>query len=296
MKKIIRIASALSAAVLCFSISGCAKTSTTDVSSYDISKIHEDSEVSALVPAQYREVLKVASYMPYSPAEFYNEKNEAVGYEIDLVHALAKVMGIKRVEITGVEFDDIFPGLENGTYDFAASALTITKERLSKSNMIAYINSGYIYGTQKGNPKNFDYGNPCGTKIATEANSSQEELLQDLSQTCIKNQANPIEIVADKDQDSLINQVASGSIDAIIGESAIIKYAETKNQNFASLGESFQRAPQGMVVAKNNEALAKATQAALQKLIDQGQLEKVLAPWGVESFALHYATLNPPIA
>lgn len=276
-------------------LSSCAKSSG-DVESYDIAKIREDAEVSALVPAENREVLRVASYMPYSPAEFYDEKNQPVGYEIDLVRALAKIMGIKNVEITGVEFDDIFPEIEKGTYDLAASALTITKERLANSNMISYITSGYIYATKKGNPKNFDYGKPCGFKIATEANSSQEELLQDLSETCKTNGASPIEIVADKNQDKLIEQVAAGSIDAIIGESVIIKYAETKNENFASTGESFQMAPQGMVVAKGNDALAKAVQAGLQKLMDEGLMDKVLSPWGVESFALNYATLNPPIA
>lgn len=296
MKHAKRVLSALCAVSLLSALCACAKPDNEAVSSYDVSKIREDSEVSALVPAENRELLKVASYMPYSPAEFYNEKNEPIGYEIDLVHALAKIMGIKEVEITGVEFEEVFPEIEKGTYDMAASALTITKERLGKSNMIAYISSGYIYGTEKGNPKNFDYGHPCGSKIATEANSSQEELLQQLSATCEQSGASPIEIVPNKDQDTLIAEVAKGSIDAIIGESAIIKYAETQNENFASLGESFQMAPQGMVTAKDNTALAEAIQAGLQKLIDTGLMKEVLAPWGVESFALNYATLNPPIA
>lgn len=296
MNKIRKIFTLLCTASLCLSLTACAGKANHAVDSFDTSTIPEDKEISSLVPAKNKELLKVAIDSPYIPAGFFDDKNQATGYEVDVVRALARVLGIKNVQFSDVDFDSILSQVDNGTYDMAAAAMTVKKSRMRDLNMVAYIQSGFIYGTQKNNPKNFDYGDPCGFTIAAKSNTSQEELLHDLSETCKETGKTAIKIVADKDQDKLINEVADGSIDAIIGESAIIKYAETRNKNFASVGESFQMAPQGLATAKNNEPLAKATQAGLQKLMDQGILKQVMAPWGVESFALNYATLNPPIA
>ena len=106
----------------------------------------------------------------------------------------------------------------------------------------------------------------------------------------------PVTIITEPDQDKLISQVDQGSIDAIIGETPILAYNQAKYQNFEMFGESFENAPQGPFIAKDNPELAKAIQAGLQKMMDTGMLADVLSPWGEETIALHYATLNPPIA
>ena len=174
--------------------------------------------------------------------------------------------------------------------------MTINKTRMAQTNMVAYIKSGYIYGTQAGNPNNFDPANSCGLKVATQADTTQAETLQAASDSCVKAGKPAIQIVSDADQDKLVQQVSDGTLDAIIGESPIMAYAESRNPKFATIGEAFQVAPQGPVTAKDNPELAKAIQAGLQKMMDTGMLKDVLAPWGEEFIALNYATLNPPIA
>ena len=133
-------------------------------------------------------------------------------------------------------------------------------------------------------------------KVATQADTTQAETLQAASDSCVKAGKPAIQIVSDADQDKLVQQVADGTLDAIIGESPIMAYAESRNPKFATIGEAFQVAPQGPVTAKDNPELAKAIQAGLQKMMDTGMLKEVLAPWGEEFIALNYATLNPPIA
>jgi len=50
------------------------------------------------------------------------------------------------------------------------------------------------------------------------------------------------------------------------------------------------------VVNKDNEQLAKAVQAALQKLMDDGTLEKIFALYGADSFILEKAEINPKVS
>jgi len=264
--------------------------------SYDFNSIKPDPVIAAMVPQANRDTLRVAMDIPYSPAEFFDDNNQPVGYEVDVLKALSKLMGVSELKIADEEFDAIIPKVNDGTYDIGMASMTLNKTRMAQNNMVAYIKSGYIYGTQAGNPNNFDPANSCGLKVATQADTTQAETLQAASDSCVKAGKPAIQIVSDADQDKLVQQVADGTLDAIIGESPIMAYAESRNPKFATIGEAFQVAPQGPVTAKDNPELAKAIQAGLQKMMDTGMLKEVLAPWGEEFIALNYATLNPPIA
>ncbi|MCI6584524.1 MAG: transporter substrate-binding domain-containing protein [Mobiluncus sp.] len=285
------------ATCLAVSLTACGGGSKTGtVVSYDISKLKADPTVAAMVPAENKDTLKVGMNIPYTPAEFFDENNKPVGYEVDALNALARVMGVKQLEIIQEDdFDALLPEVNAGTYDMVVSAMTLTKERMRSTNMVSYANAGYVYGAKRGNPKQFDYANPCGFKVGAQAGTSQAEMLQTSSDACVTDGKQPLTIVTDADQDKLVAQVVDGSLDAVIGESPIMKYEEVNNEQFSTVGEILGVAPQGVITAKNNEALAKAVQAGLQKMMDDGTLKEVFKPWGQDSIVLNFATLNPPI-
>ncbi len=292
-----KISAATGAALLAATLASCSgSNSSAGVKSYNFDSIKPDSEIVAMVPQANRDTLRVAMDIPYSPAEFFDSNNQPIGYEVDVLKALSKLMGVSELKISDEDFDAIIPKVNDGTYDIGMASMTLNKTRMDQTNMVAYIKAGYIYGTQAGNSKNFDPANPCGLKVAAQADTTQAETLQASSESCVKAGKPAIQIVADADQDKLVEQVAAGTLDAIIGESPILAYAESRNPKFATIGEAFQVAPQGPATAKDNPELAKAIQAGLQKMMDTGMLKDVLAPWGEEFIALNYATMNPPIA
>lgn len=51
--------------------------------------------------------------------------------------------------------------------------------------------------------------------------------------------------------------------------------------------------PMGIVTAKDDDEMAKATQAALQSLMDDGTLAKIFAAWGITDGVSTEAVLNP---
>ncbi|WP_341463417.1 ABC transporter substrate-binding protein [Mobiluncus curtisii] len=292
-----KIPAAAGAILLTLSLASCMGNSdSAGGKSYDFDSIKPDPEIVAMVPQANRETLRVVMDIPYSPAEFLDSNKQPVGYEVDVMKALSKLMGVSELKISDEDFDAIIPKVNDGTYDLGMASITIKKSRMAQVNMISYIQAGFIYGTQGGNPKNFDPANPCGLKVAAKSETSQENALQDVSASCLKAGKPAIQIVSSDNQEDLIQQVAAGTLDAIIGESPIMAYAESRNPKFATVGEAFHVAPQGPAIAKDNPELAKAVQAGLQKMIDTGLLNNVLSTWGEESIALHYATLNPPIA
>lgn len=297
MKTTMRLVAAACVAMTAVALSSCALAGKPGaMQSYDFNSIKPDPVIAAMVPQANRDTLRVAMDIPYSPAEFFDDNNQPVGYEVDVLKALSKLMGVSELKIADEEFDAIIPKVNDGTYDIGMASMTVNKSRMAQTNMVAYIQAGYIYGTQAGNPNNFDPANACGLKVAAQAATTQAETLQATSDSCVKAGKPAIQIVSDADQDKLVQQVADGTLDAIIGESPIMAYAESRNPKFATIGEAFQVAPQGPVTAKGNPELAKAIQAGLQKMMDTGMLKDVLAPWGEEFIALNYATLNPPIS
>ena len=60
-------------------------------------------------------------------------------------------------------------------------------------------------------------------------------------------------------------------------------------------GDVFDAAPYGWPVAKGSP-LGPALQQALQRLIDSGQYNRLLASWGVGRGAIQTATINDGIA
>lgn len=92
----------------------------------------------------------VASDATWPPMEFVDENKNIVGFDIDLINAIAEKGGFK-VEIRNTAWDGIFAGLANGSYDAVISSVTITEERKQQMDFSApYLNAGQVIVVKKG--------------------------------------------------------------------------------------------------------------------------------------------------
>ena len=82
---------------------------------------------SAPAPAPAR-VYVVGTDAAYAPFESQNEKGEIVGFDIDVVKAIAAKAGME-VKFVNTPWEGIFNALNQGDRDFLVSAVTITDER-----------------------------------------------------------------------------------------------------------------------------------------------------------------------
>ncbi len=82
---------------------------------------------SAPAPAPAR-VYVVGTDAAYAPFESQNEKGEIVGFDIEVVQAVAKKAGIE-VKFVNTPWEGIFNALGQGDRDMIVSAVTITAER-----------------------------------------------------------------------------------------------------------------------------------------------------------------------
>ncbi len=99
-----------------------------------------------------KEVYTVATDNGYVPFEYIDEESgELVGFDIDLVSALAEEVGVE-IEFETLEFDGIVAGIGSGRFDIAIAGMTITEEREESIDFTQpYYEAGLILAVQDGN-------------------------------------------------------------------------------------------------------------------------------------------------
>ncbi len=82
----------------------------------------------ALTACNGDDYLLVATEAAFEPFE-YKEGNNIVGFDIDLIDAVAKKIGYKGVKVESMDFTTVIPSVQQGACDVAIAGLTVTEER-----------------------------------------------------------------------------------------------------------------------------------------------------------------------
>src|SRR5688500_7288749 len=111
----------------------------------DISEgVQPDEAAVALLPQSYKDKgeLTVAMDLHYPPTTFLAEDNQTpIGLNPDVARLVAKKLGLK-LKFVDTKFDTIVPGLDGGRFDFTATTMSKTEERLKVLDMIDYFKAG----------------------------------------------------------------------------------------------------------------------------------------------------------
>jgi polar amino acid transport system substrate-binding protein len=162
--------------------------------------------------------------------------------------------------------------------------------------MISYYSAGTQWATKKGNPDDVDPDNACGLAIAVQRDTVQVDDITARSQACEAAGNAAIDIQQFDAQSDATAAVASGRVVAGLADSPVMAYAvQQTNGQLELLGDIYDSAPYGYVVAKDQTDFARAIADAVQALIDDGAYEEVLTRWGVEAGAIDDPTVNPAV-
>ncbi|WP_069081794.1 transporter substrate-binding domain-containing protein [Pseudomonas sp. TCU-HL1] len=87
----------------------------------------------AIDDAVKRGTLRVGMDPTYMPFEMTNKRGEIIGFEVDLLKAMTKSMGVK-LELVSTSYDGIIPALLTDKFDMIGSGMTLTQERNLRIN------------------------------------------------------------------------------------------------------------------------------------------------------------------
>jgi len=258
--------------------------------------VSADKDLAAKVPEDIASdgKLTVGSDTSYAPSEFIDADGETiVGFDVDLFKAVAQKLGLEA-DFQTASFDSIIAGVGSGKYEVGVSSFTVNPDRMKQANMISYYSAGTQWATKKDNPDKVDPDEACGLSIAVQKATVQVDDITARSEKCTSDGKDPITIDQYEGQDEATAAVVSGKDVAMLADSPVSAYAvEQTNGQLELLGDIYDAAPYGYVVAKDQTDFAQAIADAVKSLIDDGTYKKVLEKWGVEAGAISDPTVNP---
>ncbi|MFE2937344.1 MULTISPECIES: ABC transporter substrate-binding protein [unclassified Streptomyces] len=260
-----------------------------------------------LLPKEIKDkgVIKVGSDIAYPPVEFKDKSGNTVGIDPDIGAALGKQLGV-TFQFQNGTFDTLITGLRSKRYDLAMSSMTDTKDRQQGIDsetkkkvgegvdFVDYFSAGVSIYTRKGDDQGISsWADLCGKKIAVQRGTVSHDLAKTESKKCPAGKSIAIETF-DNDLEAQ-TRLRSGGADAGSSDFPVAAYAVKTSgggKDFQIVGEQVEAAPYGIAVAKGNDQLTKAVQAALNAIIKNGEYDKIISKWGVAAGAVTEAKLN----
>ena len=125
--------------------------------------------------------------------------------------------------------------------------------------MVSYYSAGTQWSTKKGNPNEVDPDNACGLRIAVQKATVQVDDITARSEACTAAGKPAITIDQYDAQSDATAAVVSGKDDAGLADSPVMAYAvKQTNGQLELLGDVYDAAPYGYVVAKDQTEFAQA--------------------------------------
>ncbi|MGE2732790.1 bifunctional serine/threonine-protein kinase/transporter substrate-binding domain-containing protein [Mycolicibacterium vaccae] len=248
--------------------------------------------IAATVPADIREAgrLVIGVNVPYAPMEFKNADGQLVGFDVDLMKAVTRVLGLVP-DYRAAPFEQILPAVVDGKFDVGMSSVTDTREREELVDFVTYLQAGTQWARRPGTA--LGPASACGLKIGVAQGTLQQtEELPAKSDQCAAAGMPPIEMVVYGSQDEVTSALIAGEVDAMSADSPVTGFAiKLSRGQLIPAGEVFDSAPYGWPVRKGSP-LAESLLRALEHVMDSGEYRTIATMWGVERGMLEQPVIN----
>lgn len=237
--------------------------------------------------------LRVGTNVPFAPM-VYRDGERLVGFDIDLVQAIAELLELK-VDAQERPFPSLIGGVENGRLDSAARGIFDTAAREEKVDMVTYLRVGTQWAVKAGS--DIDPTDACGRKVGALAGTTQETTeLPAKSKACTSLGEDEIDIVDFPSESAAFAALTSGRVDAVSADSPVVLYeAKRSGDKIVAAGHAFDTQPYALPVQKDS-SLGPVLRDTIQHLIDTGQLDRIAHRWGLSRGVVHKSTINAAIS
>ncbi len=230
------------------------------------------ADTGVLAQVKSRGVLRVANPQTSPPYSLRDEKNELVGFDVDMANELVKRMGIPRVEFIQGTFETFIPGVQTDKWDIVIAGQAITEERKHQVDFsIPYRVSGVSIFVNQADTAIKTLDDLKGKRIAIPAGAAQLKMAQGVPNAEIKSYENATLALAD---------VGLGRADGYLGSRFVGLYLAEKNNLKVKPTEAVLEIEQNAMSFKKGEAALKAAvDQAIRSMAADGTLTAISKKW-----------------
>ncbi len=211
----------------------------------------------------------------YPPMGYRNEKNELVGFDIEMGAELGKRLGVEIVW-QPTAWDGVVASLKAKKFDVIISGMTITDERLKEVDFAGpYIYAALALAVKAGNVDVKEAADLAGKIVGTQNGSTGLKVAEELNA-----EIGFAEIKGYADYALAFQDLKIGRLDAIIADNYVIAgYIENMAGEFKFTGELFSEETNGIAVRKEDKELYEALDKALEDMIVDGTMGQLAEKW-----------------
>lgn len=210
------------------------------------------------------------------PYMFPDPKNhkELIGFEVDIVNAIAGYLG-KKTEYINNAWDNLIPGLSRNLYDIAINGLEVTPEHEEGvAFSIPYYKTFLQLAVRKENQDIKELEDCRGKVVGTLKESYAQMVLEELGDVEIRTY-----IVEANTYEDLQN----GRLDAALFDSPIAIYSAGFNPEIKFVGKPIGEIIYAIAVPKENKELLRRINESIVYLRDSGKLREIYDRWNLWS-------------
>ena len=216
-------------------------------------------------------VIKVGTNAEYPPFELVDENGNVIGFDIDVMNAIAKAAGFE-VEFVNTRWDGIFVALASGEFQAVASAATITDERKQAVDFSdPYFNAGQVLVVKNGSDIT-SVDDLAGKKVGVQLGTTGDIWASENTEAEMKRY----------DEVTLAFQaLGNGDVDAIINDAPTSADILKANPEIGGMiiGEPFTDEFYGIAVNKDRQDVLKAINEGLAAIRASGEYDEIYDKW-----------------
>lgn len=216
--------------------------------------------------------LRVGTEPTFAPFEFTDPNNTIIGYDVDIIKAVASASGYD-VEMVSMPFDGLIPALMTKSLDVVAAGMTITEERAQKVDFTApYYDSGLSAVVLKANEDKYKKLDDLkNLRLCGQIGNTGIDLAKTLSN----------KVAAFNTHAEAFMELKSKGCEAVITDRPVIEYfiASQKNHDFTELNDYSEASQFGIAVKKGNTELLNTLDAGLKKIRENGTFSEIHQKW-----------------
>lgn len=213
--------------------------------------------------------ITVAMEGTWAPWTYHDEKDELVGFDVEVAQKIAEKLGVKAVFVEG-EWDGLLAGLEAGRYDIMVNGVEYTEERAEKydfSEPYGYIRTAIIVNGDNTDIHSFEDLN--GKTTANTISSTYAQLAESYGATT----------TGVDDLNQTIELLLQGRIDATLNaEVTFYDYMSVHPEadlKVAALTEEASHVVIPLRKGEDSESLRRAVDEAIAQLREEGVLSEI---------------------
>ena len=255
-----KLLSLILALVMMLSVGMLASCDSGNKSGNDATDTAASTDGSAADEGEAKKTLVMATNATFPPYEYYDGES-IVGIDAEIAQAIADKLGME-LKIEDMEFNSIINAVQNGSVDFGMAGMTVTEDRLKSVDFSDSYATGVQVVIVKEDSDIASVDDLTGDIYASDTPDNGgfgEENVEKYS----------------KGADAVI-ALTQGKIDAVIIDNEPAKEFVKANEGLKILETEFVSEDYAIAFAKNNTELKDKVNTALNELIKDGTVQKII--------------------